>query len=112
VTRFATPAAPAVLVGLRDDGATRTNLVLANASEFPVTVELALGGADGTVLGRATRELPPLGMTQVASVVSALGGSPAGDAYLVVGVTTPGGSVAAYASVTDNGTNDPRTVLP
>lgn len=111
-TRLASPGSPAVLVGLREDASARTNLVLASVSEFPVTVELTLSGADGAVLGRATRELAALGMTQVSSVVSALGGSAAGDAYLVVRVATAGGAVAAYASVTDNETNDPRTILP
>lgn len=111
-SRLATSGSPAVLVGLRDDASARTNLVLANASLFQVTVELTLSGPDGAVLGHATWELPPLGMTQVASAVSALGGSAAGDAYLVVRVATAGGAVAAYASVVDNGTNDPRTILP
>jgi photosystem II stability/assembly factor-like uncharacterized protein len=111
-TRLATPGSPAVLVGLRDDASARTNLVLANATALTVTVELALSGPDGAVLGTATQTLPPLGMTQVSSVVSALGGAAAGDGYLVVRVATAGGAVAAYASVVDNGTNDPRTILP
>jgi hypothetical protein len=111
-TRLATPGSPVVLVGLRDDTSARTNLVLANASGFPVTVALTLVGPDGAVPGSVNRVLPPLGMIQVSSVVSALGGSAAGDAYLVLRVATAGGAVAAYASVTDNGTNDPRTILP
>jgi photosystem II stability/assembly factor-like uncharacterized protein len=111
-TRLARPGSPSVLVGLRDDASTRTNLVLANATQSPASVVLMLVGPDGSVLGTTNRDLPPLGMTQVPSVVAALGGAPTGEGYLVVAVATPGGAVAAYASVVDNGTNDPRTVLP
>ncbi len=110
---YATPASPRSLIGLREDATFRTNLVLANASDFAVQVVLSLVGSDGVTLGTATRDLPPLGMTQVPSVVTALGGaSGTRDAVLVVAPTTAGAQVAAYATVTDNATNDPRTVLP
>ena len=48
----------------------------------------SLRSDESGALGTATRDLPPLGMTQVPSVVT------------------------AQAIVTDNITNDPRTVLP
>jgi len=112
-SRLATAGKSAVLVGLREDPAFRTNLVLANATEIAASVALRLVGPDGSALGAGSLDLPPLGMTQVTSVVTALG-APSGtaNAYVVVTVTTPGAAVAAYASVTDNATNDPRTVVP
>ena len=112
-TRLATPLAPAVLIGLEEDASFRSNLVLANASEISATVVGTLYSSDGFALGSGTWTLPPLGMTQVGSVVAALGG-PVGarDTFLVVSVATPGAQVAAYATVTDNVTNDPRAILP
>ena len=59
------------------------------------------------------RPLPWVGMTQVSCVLFALGGSAnVKDARLGLSVVSLGGSVAAYASVIDNVTNDPRTLLP
>ena len=64
-------------------------------------------------LGTKRYTLPPLGMTQVSRVALALGG-PANlnGGRLELSVATQGGAVAAYASVIDNVTNDPRTLLP
>ena len=110
---FVTPASPKSLISLRDDAAFRTNLVLANATASSATVTLTLLGGDGSTLGTATRDLPPLGMTQVGNVVTALG-APFGttNAVLVVSTATAGAQVATYASIIDNITNDPRTILP
>jgi len=110
---FVTPASPKSLIALRDDTAFRTNAFLANATTSSVTATLTLLAADGSTFGTATRTLPPLGMTQIGSVVTALG-APAGtrDAVLVVSTTTSGAQIACYASVIDNVTNDPRTILP
>jgi photosystem II stability/assembly factor-like uncharacterized protein len=112
-SRFATPASPQTLIGLRRDAAFRTNVVLVNASEVRASVVLTLVGSDGSTFGSAAYDLPPLAMTQVPSAVTALG-APAGtrDAVLVVSILTPGAQVAALATVIDNLTNDPRTVLP
>ena len=110
---FVTPASPKSLIALRDDTAFRTNLVLANATTSSVTVTLTLLAADGSTLGATTRTLPPLGMTQIGSVVTTLG-APFGttNAVLVVSTATPGAQIATYASTIDNNTNDPRTILP
>ncbi|MCL4806544.1 MAG: hypothetical protein KJ062_01910 [Thermoanaerobaculia bacterium] len=111
-SRLATPGNPAVLVGLRDDASSRTNLLLANATDLPVSVSLSLVDADGSTLGTTDERLLPLGMTQVLSVVEELGGFDRGDVYLVVTVTTPGGAVAACATLVDRVTNDPRSIVP
>ena len=110
---FVTPASPKSLVGLRDDTAFRTNAFLANATTSSVTVTLTLLAADGSTFGTTTRTLPPLGMTQVSSVVTALG-APFGttNAVLVVSTADAGAQIATYAAVIDNITNDPRTILP
>jgi PA domain len=110
---FVTPASPRSLIALRDDTAFRTNAVLANATTSSVDVTLTLLAADGSTYGTTTRTLAPLGMTQVGNVVTTLG-APFGttNAVLVVSTATTGAQVATYASVIDNNTNDPRTILP
>jgi len=102
------------IVAVREDVHFRTNLILCNTAEFQsVDVDVTLLSADGNVLGTRRYTLPPLGMTQVSRVVLALGGSAnVRDARLGLSVVSLGGSIAAYASVIDNVTNDPRTLLP
>jgi hypothetical protein len=105
-------ASPKTLAPVRENASFRTNLVLANPTEIPVTAHVALFAANGTPIGAEDVALPPLGMTQI-SRVAALLGAPALDAgRIAVSTQTPGGLVAAYASVIDNVTNDPRTLLP
>lgn len=101
------------LVGVRDDSRFRTNLVLSNAAEKEIDVDLNLFAANGGLLGSLRVRLAPLGMRQVSEVSRALGA--AGEitgARLVLSTPTPGGAFAAYASVINNGTNDPRILSP
>lgn len=105
-------ATPKTLAPIRENSAFRTNLVLANATEIPVTAHVTLFSADGTQIGSRDVDLPPLGMTQINRVASALGASTLDAGRISVSTATPAGLVAAYASVIDNGTNDPRTLLP
>ncbi len=99
------------LVPVREDGSGRSNLVLANGTEAPLAVDVVALTNTGATVGTKRVTLLPLGMTQLAmadlGVTAAL---PA--AQLVVSTPTPGGLFAAYASVIDNVTNDPRTILP
>jgi hypothetical protein len=100
------------VAGVREDAAFRTNLVLASAVPFPVDVEVALVDSSGRQLGRATFSLPPLGMTQATRVVRLLGVEAPFSGRLLVSTSTPGGELAAYASLIDAATGDPRTLLP
>ncbi len=108
---FVTISVPRTLAGLRDDASFRTNLVLANASAAAAHVDLTLLDGNGFVLGVRGADLPPLGMTQVGNVVSTIAGGPASAATLTVSTSTAAVQIAAYASVIDNVTNDPRTVI-
>lgn len=96
---------------VRENTAFRTNLVLANATEVAIDVDVTLFSDSGAVLGMKRIPLPPLGMTQVSRVVLDLGAPSGTTGRLVVSTPTPGGAFAAYASVIDNATNDPRTLL-
>ena len=100
------------LAPIRENAAFRTNLVLANATEAPLVAHVALFDADGTLLGSRDVDLPPLGMTQLNRVAAALGALTLDLGRIAISTLTPGGLVAAYASVIDNATNDPRMLLP
>ena len=101
------------ILAVREDAAFRTNLILANATEAALGVDVRLVSADGVTLASKSYALPPLGMTQVTRVVRDLGvGADVAGARLVLSTPTPNGAFAAYASAIDNVTNDPRTLLP
>ena len=101
------------ILGIREDSAFRTNLILANGSSVEVRVQLLLQDVNGNFIGQKTITLPPLGMTQVEKVALELGASLGlRDGHLLLSTPTSGGSFAAYAAVIDNTTNDPRTLLP
>ena len=104
---------PRTILGVREDAAFRTNLILANATETALDVDVALVSEAGAPLGSKRVPLPPLGMTQVSRVVRDLGvGADVAGARLVVSTPAAGGAFAAYGVVIDNTTNDPRTLLP
>ncbi|HQQ75836.1 MAG TPA: metallophosphoesterase [Thermoanaerobaculia bacterium] len=104
---------PRSIAAVREDAAFRTNLILANAAEAPVDVDVALVSSAGAALASKRYTLPPLGMTQVTRVVRDLGVSAeTAGARLVLSTPTTNGAFAAYASVIDATTNDPRTLLP
>lgn len=99
--------------GIREDAAVRTNLILANCVGVAVDATVRLISASGAALGSKQYALPPLGMTQVTKVVRDLGvADDVVGAYLIVETFHPAGALAVYASAIDNGTNDPRTLLP
>jgi hypothetical protein len=100
------------IVAVSDDASFRTNLILTNAMSSPVTVSLTLLDSSGATLGSSTVPLLPLEMTQIGAVGRSLAlGANVTNATLVLTTSTSGGAFAAYASVIDNGTNDPRTLL-
>ena len=101
------------IVAIREDSAFRTNLILSNATSAALDVDLNLVAENGSALGSKRISLPPLGMTQVTRVVRDLGvAADVTGARLVLSTATTGGAFSAYASVIDNVTNDPRTLLP
>jgi len=109
---FVTTAFPRALLGLRQDAAFRTNAVVANATEAAAHVDLRLMSEGGTTFGTMGIDLLPLEMRQITAVVTALGAATGtSDAVLVVSTPTAGAQIATYATVIDQSTNDPRTIL-
>ncbi|MCK6684648.1 MAG: metallophosphoesterase family protein [Thermoanaerobaculia bacterium] len=101
------------ILGVREDALFRTNLILANATDAALDVDVALLADSGETLGSGRIALLPLGMTQVTRVVRELGITAAvAGARLLVSTPTTSGAFAAYASVIDAATNDPRALLP
>ncbi|HEV8266917.1 MAG TPA: hypothetical protein VGR00_01740, partial [Thermoanaerobaculia bacterium] len=98
----------------REDASFRTNLVLVNTTEASLDVDVTVLGDDGSMLGTGHYTgFSPLEMRQISRVLQAItGSSNLKNATLVLSTPTTGGSFAAYASVIDNATNDPRTLLP
>jgi len=90
----------------------RTNLVLANAVEVSLVVLVELFGPDGEKIGSREVTLPPLGMTQISHVARELGAGDLTAGRIAVSTPTTGGTFAAYASLIDNATNDPRSIQP
>ena len=108
-----TTSAARSIVAVREDASFRTNLILTNATEATLVVDVKLLSGAGTQLSSGSYTLPPLGMTQVTQVVRALGvAADLQNGQLLLSTATPGGAFAAYASVIDRTTNDPRTLLP
>jgi len=101
------------IIAVREDTAFRTNLILANATEVSLLVNVAIFSEAGAALGSKQYLLPPLGMTQVTRVVRDVGisGNITGG-RITVSTFTTGGGFTAYASAIDNVSGDPRTLLP
>lgn len=103
-------ASPKAIAGVRQDSTFRTNLVLANMKETDATVAVTLLLPDGMTATQRTVPLPPLGFQQL-NVASQLGVENVVGGSFLVSCSTPGCQVAAYASVIDASTADPRTLL-
>src|SRR6185295_14368886 len=82
-----------------------------NATTANLDVDVTLVSENGIVLGHKGYALLPLGMTQVMGVRSLGINGEIRGAHLLLSTSTVGGDFAAYASVIDNQTNDPHTLL-
>jgi len=98
------------LIQLESSTTARTNIGVVSTCAIPISVVVALFGADGTAAGEIHLDLEPFGTLQTNDLFNSLGGGildSGGDMYAVVSSSTPGAGFLAYASVVDNGTNDP-----
>jgi hypothetical protein len=103
-------AAPKTVAGIRQDSAFRTNLVLANMQETAATVEMTLLLPDGSTSTTRSIALGPWGFSQL-NVETDLGVATISGGSFLLTCTTADGLVAAYASVIDATTGDPRSIL-
>lgn len=102
-----------VLGPVSETASERTNLVLVNGNEAPLSVTVALRSTEGAILASRNVDLPPRGMTQLSRVVRGLGiTDPVEDARIELSAATADAAFVASAVVIDTATNDPRTLLP
>ena len=97
--------------GVRQDAQFRTNLIMANVKPANLDVDVTVVSEGGIALGHKHIVLLPFGMTQFSGLSSLGVNSDVRGAYFLLSTPTAGGDFAAYASVIDNQTNDPRTLL-
>lgn len=100
-------SSPRAIAGIRQDWAFRTNIILANLEETDASVSLTLLRPDGVTAATKTVALGPFGFRQL-NVLNDFGISNLPGGSVLV---SSNGEVAAYASVIDNVTADPRTIL-
>jgi len=99
------------LIQLLNDDTVRTNIGVVSACRTSIQVDVELFAADGASLGNRRLEIEPFGSVQVNDAFSSFGAVKATgevhNAFAVVSSSTTGAAFFAYASVVDNGTNDP-----
>jgi hypothetical protein len=104
---------PRSIVGIREDGSFRTNLILTNAGQALCDVDVTLFLGDATNAASKRYTLQPLGMRQASYVVRDMGVTAnVSGARIVVAPATTGCTVATYASVISTPTGDPKSLLP
>jgi len=102
-----TPDGAGGLNQLQENESFRTNIGVVNLREQPVDVEIHLYHASGSRYGIVARTLLPFEMTQYDRIFNRVNAGVVDSGFAVVKVLTTGGEVLAYASVVDNGSNDP-----
>ena len=101
-----------LLSQLSGTAAFRTNIGFLSLADIDAIVSIQLFKDDGAMIGSPlTASVPRWGWVQLTDVftMAAAGEVPLG--FAVVTVTTPGAKIWSYASVVDNRTGDPLTVL-
>jgi hypothetical protein len=101
------PGQDRYLIQLQNDDTDRTNIGIASACAIPIMVDVGLFAADGSSLGDLQLQVDPFASVQVNDVFSRKGLDDVNDAFAVVSSATGGAAFFAYASVVDNGSNDP-----
>ncbi len=101
---------PKPIAGVRQDASFRTNVMLANPKGTAATAKVVLLRPDGKTAATKVVELGPYGFRQL-GLSADFGAANLVNGTLLVSCTTPNGQLAAYASVIDASTADPRTVL-
>ncbi len=97
---------------LRSSASFRSNIGLVNASDVEAVVTVILHGPDGVALGKVLGVRVPAGGWKQLTNVFALAGVPSTPlGWARIKVFPAGAKIWAYASVIDNVTGDPATVI-
>lgn len=95
------------LIQLQNNAAARTNIGVVNACALAIQVQVDYYAADGSSLGADQLDLEPFESTQINNIFSRKALDDVSDAYAIVTTSQDGAAIFAFASVVDNGTNDP-----
>jgi sugar lactone lactonase YvrE len=95
------------LIQLQNDDTARTNIGVVSACAITAVVDVQFFAADGSSLGEDQLEVEPFESVQINDVFSHKALDEVNDAFAVVSSSTNGAAFFAFASVVDNGTNDP-----
>jgi len=100
----------AVLMHLREDEAFRSNIGILNAGRREARVRVILFDGDGIEVARFTRRIDPRRTTQLNRPFEQQGGRIDLESGYAVIEVLDGEELVVYASVVDNGTDDPTTI--
>ncbi len=98
-----------VVVGIDSDARNRSNLILAETSGAPATVQVSVNGQDGALLKTITKLVPSLGKVQINS--ADLAPSDTSGGWVGVKVLSGAGHVVPVATVIDNASGSFSAVL-
>ncbi len=112
---------PSSAIGLRDapswlapvfrEGSSRVNVGFIEVDGHPVSVELLVRDASGSVTGRLVVELDPYGSRQVTDVHRVASVPASSEDLFEIRVLSGEGRVVAWAAAVDNGSNDGLLVV-
>ena len=108
-------SAQQLLIGLRDDDAAYTNVILVNLIPTDWShAHLTFFDAEGTNLGVINVDVPPYGVAQLSKPLTSGSwlGKPPSALFRVQVAVEPGSAVFPYATVIDRKSTDPVVVTP
>jgi len=100
------------LIHLSENDSYRSNLALANSGPEEVTAEIQFFDAGNTHIGTGRYDLPALSSVMVPQVLRHFTGEAVDDAFALIASEGPGKDLVAMASLVDNRSGDPMTLLP
>ncbi|MCG6963538.1 MAG: hypothetical protein LJE95_09760, partial [Acidobacteria bacterium] len=102
---------PAFLPGLGSSSEVRTNIGLVNLGDSSTEVRVDLHAAAGELLGTVTKQLPAHSWAQLDRVYQWVTTGQVANGYALITTENPAGRFLTYASVIDNSSADPVTVM-
>jgi hypothetical protein len=101
------PGSTGHLIGLREDEQYRTHVGLLNPLSSPIDVEMRVIKDDGETALLISHDLHPYGQVQLDRLLDRY---PIGLERARIELSSPAGPFFAYASMLDNGSNDPTSI--
>jgi aminopeptidase N len=101
-----------LLAGLAGNAGFRTNVGLLNLGDELLTVDLRFHDSAGAELGTRSLTAQPGAFSQTVAVIAKLTDVAVRGGYATVKAANPAARFLAYASVVDDGSNDPTLALP